>query len=464
MVPLAAIAYTLASRAARTFAEESGHPMKQANVANGLLERFFKLSEHGTSVRTEVIAGATTFVTMAYIIFVNPQLMAAAGMDASAAFVATCLASALACYFMGLYANWPVGLAPGMGLNAFFTYTVVADMGYSWQVALGAVFLAGVLFVIMSITRLRRWMLDSIPMNLRVAMGAGVGLFVGFIGLKSGGVIVGSEATLLTLGDFTRPEPFLAALGFLLIAVLSVRQVRGAIIVGILVTTGLALLFGLVEYRGLVAAPPSMAPVFMQLDIIGALDLAMVSVVIAFLFVNLFDTAGTLLGVASRAGLVDAQGNIKHLDRALKADSTSSVVGAFLGCAPVTSYVESATGVAAGGRTGLTAVVVGTLFLAAIFFAPLAGMVPAFATAGALVYVAMLMLSSLQGLLWDDLTELLPALVTVVMIPLSFSIANGIAVGFISYAVIKLFAGRYRDISPGAWFLAAIFIAKFALM
>ena len=439
--------------------------MEQQKLAAGPLERFFKLSEHGTSVRTELVAGATTFVTMAYIIFVNPQLMASAGMDAQAAFVATCLASALACYLMGLYANWPVGLAPGMGLNAFFTYTVVADMGYSWQVALGAVFLAGVLlFVIMSVTRLRRWMLDSIPMNLRVAMGAGVGLFVGFIGLKSGGVIVASDATFLTLGDFTQPEPFLAGLGFLLIAVLSVRQVRGAIIVGILVTTGLALLFGLVEYRGLVAPPPSLAPVFMQLDILGALDVAMTSVIIAFLFVNLFDTAGTLLGVASRAGLVDAEGNIKNLDRALKADSTSSVLGAFLGCAPVTSYVESATGVAAGGRTGLTAVVVGTLFLAAIFFAPLASMVPAYATAGALIYVAMLMLSSLQGLLWDDMTELLPALITVVMIPLSFSIANGIAVGFISYVVIKLFAGFYRDISPGAWFLAIIFIAKFALM
>ena len=438
--------------------------MKQAQPANGLLERVFRLTEHGTSVRTEVIAGATTFVTMAYIIFVNPQMMAAAGMDAPAAFVATCLASALACYFMGLYANWPVGLAPGMGLNAFFTYTVVGEMGYSWEIALGAVFISGILFMIMSLSRLREWLLNSIPMSLRFAMGAGVGLFVGFIGLKSGGLIVASEATFLTLGDFTRPEPLLAAAGFLLIAVLSVRQVPGAIIAGILATTGVGLVFGLVEYQGLVAAPPSLAPVFMQLDIMGALDLAMTSVIIAFLFVNLFDTAGTLLGVASRAGLVDAQGNIKHMDRALKADSSSSVVGAFLGCAPVTSYVESATGVAAGGRTGLTAVVVGTLFLAAIFFAPLAGMVPAFATAGALVYVAMLMLGSLEGLLWDDPTELLPALVTVVMIPLSFSIANGIAVGFISYVVIKLFAGRFRDVSVGAWFLAAIFIAKFALI
>ncbi len=434
------------------------------NQTQGLIGHYFQLAEHGTTVRTELVAGATTFVTMAYIIFVNPQMMASAGMDPQASFVATCLASALACYLMGFYANWPVGLAPGMGLNAFFTYTVVADMGYSWQVALGAVFLAGVLFVIMSVTRIRRWMLDSIPLDLRVAMGAGVGLFVGFIGLKSGGIIVASDATFLTLGDLTQTGPFLACLGFLAIAVLSIRQVHGAIILGILGITLLGLALGEVQYQGLVSAPPSLAPTLFQLDIPGALDVAMTSVIIAFLFVNLFDTAGTLLGVANRAGLVDADGNIQNMDRALKADSTSSVLGAFLGCAPVTSYVESAAGVAAGGRTGLTAVTVGTLFLVAIFFAPLAGMVPAFATAGALIYVAMLMLTGLQALEWEDPTEVVPALITAVMIPLSFSIANGIAVGFISYVVIKLCARRRGDITPGAWFLAAIFLAKFAFM
>jgi AGZA family xanthine/uracil permease-like MFS transporter len=301
-------------------------------------------------------------------------------------------------------------------------------------------------------------------LDLRVAMGAGVGLFVGFIGLKSGGIIVASDATFITLGDLRQPEPFLAALGFLVIAILSIRRVHGAIIIGIIGITAIALGSGLVQYQGLVAAPPSMAPIFLQLDILGALDVAMTSVIIAFLFVNLFDTAGTLLGVANRAGLVNPDGSIRNLDRALKADSTSSVFGAFLGCAPVTSYVESAAGVAAGGRTGLTAVTVGSLFLVAIFFAPLAAMVPAFATAGALIYVAMLMLTSLQGLLWEDMTEVVPALLTVVMIPLTFSIANGIAVGFISYVAIKLFVGRRKDISNGAWFLALIFIAKFALM
>ena len=427
-----------------------------------LLERLFKLEEHETRVSTEVLAGLTTFITMAYIIFVNPQMMASAGMDLGASFAATCLAAALACVFMGLYANWPVGLAPGMGLNAFFTYTVVGEMGYSWQVALGAVFIAGILFVIMSVTRLRAWMLNSIPKDLRVAMGAGVGLFVGFIGLKSGGLITDNPATLLSLGDLTQPEPLMAALGFILIAGLSVRQVPGAIMLGVLAITVLGVLTGMVEYQGLVAAPPSIAPTLMQLDIVGAFEVGMVSVIIAILFVNLFDAAGTLLGVATRANLVTEQGEIQNMDKALQADSSSSVVGALFGCAPVTSYVESAAGVAAGGRTGLTAVTVGILFLLAMFFSPLAGMVPAYATAGALIYVALLMMSGMQGLDYEDATELIPSLLTIIMIPLTFSIANGIAVGFISYVAIKVIAGRFSEVSFGAWFLAVIFLAKFA--
>ncbi len=430
----------------------------------GALSGFFQLQQHGTTVRTELLAGFTTFVTMAYIIFVNPQMMASAGMDHGAAFVATCLGAAIACFIMGLYANWPVGLAPGMGLNAFFTYTVVADMGYSWQIALGAVFIAGILFVIMSVTRIRGWMLESIPMDMRIAMAAGVGLFIGFIGLKNAGIVVANPATLITLGDLTQPGPMLGSIGFLVMAVLSLRQVHGAMIIGVLAVTLAGIPFGLVEYHGIVAAPPSLAPTFMQLDIIGAMDVSMVSVIIAFLFVNLFDTAGTLLGVASRANLVDANGKIQNLDRALKADSTSSVLGAFLGCAPVTSYVESVAGVAAGGRTGLTAITVGVLFVLAIFFAPLAGMVPAYATAGALVYVAMLMMTGMEKLDWEDMSELVPALLMIVMIPLTFSIANGIAVGFISYVVIKLSVGRRADISPGAYVLALIFLLKFAYL
>ena len=431
---------------------------------NRFLESLFKLQANGTNVGTEVLAGCTTFITMVYIIFVNPQMMAASGMDQGASFVGTCLAAAIACFVMGFYANWPVGMAPGMGLNAFFTYTVVGEMGYSWQIALGAVFLAGIIFVVMSVTRLRRWMLDSISLNLRIAMGAGVGLFIGFIGLKSGGIIIANGTTYLSLGDFTQPQTLLAGLSFLSIAILSIRRVPGAIIIGILGITCTAIAMDLVQFNGLVAPPPSLAPTLMQLDIIGAFDVAMISVIIAFLFVNLFDTAGTLLGVANRAGLIDQQGNAKNLDRALKADSSSSVLGAFLGCPPVTSYVESSAGVEAGGRTGLTAVVVGSLFLLAIFFSPLAAIVPAYATAGALIYVAILMLSGMEALDWSDMTEILPALVTIIMIPLSFSIANGIALGFITYVAVKFFAGKRADITLGAWFLAIIFLAKFTFL
>ena len=429
-----------------------------------LLERLFKLESHGTNPKKELIAGLTTFVTMAYIILVNPQIMSAAGMDPGASFVGTCIAAAFACFAMGLYANWPVGLAPGMGLNAFFTFTVVIEMGYSWEVALGAVFLAGILFVTMSVTPLRRWMLDSIPMNLRVAMGSGVGLFVGFIGLKSGGLIVANDSNFLSLGDFSKTETVLAGLGFLLISVLAIRKVPGAIILGVMVVTVSAMLFGLVQFQGLVSMPPDLAPTFMKLDIMGALDLTMVSIVISFLFVNLFDTAGTLLGVANRANLIDENGDVKNLDRALKADSTSSVVGAFFGCAPVTSYVESSAGVEAGGRTGLTAVVVGLLFLLAIFFSPLASIVPAYATSGALIYVAILMLGGMEKLDWTDTTELVPSLIMIVMIPLTFSIANGIALGFISYVVIKAFVGEIKSVSSGAWFLFAVFVAKFIFL
>ncbi|HJM08507.1 MAG: NCS2 family permease [Candidatus Thioglobus sp.] len=428
------------------------------------LERFFKLESHGTTPKNELIAGLTTFVTMAYIVLVNPQIMSAAGMDPGASFVGTCIAASLACFAMGLYANWPVGLAPGMGLNAFFTFTVVIEMGYAWEVALGAVFLAGILFVVMSVTPLRRWMLDSIPINLRVAMGSGVGLFVGFIGLKSGGLIVANDSNFLSLGDFSKTETLLAGLGFLLISVLAIRKVPGAIILGVIFVTLAGMFFGLVQFQGLVSMPPGLAPTFMKLDIMGALDLSMVSIVISFLFVNLFDTAGTLLGVANRANLIDENGDVKNLDRALKADSTSSVVGAFFGCAPVTSYVESSAGVEAGGRTGLTAVVVGLLFLLAIFFSPLAAIVPAYATSGALVYVAILMLGGLEKLDWSDTAELVPSLIMVVMIPLTFSIANGIALGFISYVVIKAFVGEIKSVSSGAWFLFAIFVAKFIFL
>jgi AGZA family xanthine/uracil permease-like MFS transporter len=428
------------------------------------LEKTFQLELNDTSIKQEFIAGFTTFITMAYIIFVNPQMMAASGMDLGASFVGTCIAAAIACFAMGFYSNWPVGLAPGMGLNAFFTYTVVGEMGYSWEIALGAVFLAGILFVIISVTPLRQWMLNSIPMNLRIAMGAGVGLFVGFIGLKTGGIIVQNEATFLSLGNFKNIETLLAALGFLLILVLAVRKVVGAIIIGVLAVTITGLLLGLIQFNGIVSTPPDLKPILLKLDILGALDVAMISVIISFLFVNLFDTAGTLLGVASRANLIQDSGKIMNLDKALKADSSASVAGSFFGCSPVTSYVESSAGVEAGGRTGLTAVIIGAFFLIAIFFSPIASMVPSYATAGALVYVAILMLGGMERLDWSDNTELLPALIMIIMIPLTFSIANGIAIGFISYVVLKLAARKTSDISMGAWFLFLIFVLKFIFL
>ena len=428
------------------------------------LDQIFKLQDNHTTIKKEFLAGFTTFITMAYIIFVNPQIMALSGMDQGAIFVGTCLAAAIACFVMGFFANWPIGLAPGMGLNAFFTYTVVGEMGYSWEVALGAVFLAGVLFFIMSITSLRAWMISSIPINLRIAMGAGVGLFIGLIGLKNGGIIVGNQATLLSLGEFSQIETLLAAIGFLIISILSVRKVTGAIIIGILATTLIAYFIGLIEFNGIVSYPPEIAPTFMKLDILGALNLGMLTIIMSFLFVNLFDTTGTLLGVASRANLISNDENSDGLNKALKADSSASIFGTFFGCSPVTSYVESSAGVEAGGRTGLTSIVVGLLFLFAMFLSPLASIIPPYATAGALIYVAILMLSGMEKLNWSSTAELLPALVIIVMIPLTFSIADGIALGFLTYVFLKIFNGEYNDIASGAWFLTLIFISKFIFL
>ena len=429
-----------------------------------MLEKIFNLKTNNTSLKKEILAGITTFVTMSYIIFVNPQMMAESGMDYGASFVGTCIAASLACFFMGLYANWPVGLAPGMGLNAFFTYTVVGGMGYPWEIALGAVFWSGILFTIMSITPLRKWMLEGIPLNLRIAMGSGVGLFIGLIGLKSGGIISGNDATLLSLGDLTEESTLLSILGFLIIAILSMRKVSGSIIIGILTITLISIFSGLVKFKGIISLPPDPLPVFLKLDIIGAFDVAMISVIISFLFVNFFDTTGTLLGVANRAKLVKKTGEIQNLDKAIKADSTSSILGSFFGCAPVTSYVESSAGIEIGGRTGLTAVVTGFAFLLSIFLSPLSEMVPPYATAGVLIYVAIIMLSDVERLDWSDSTEILPSLIIIIMIPLTFSIANGIALGFITYTLIKLTSNRHKEISPSAWFLTLIFLAKFIFL
>ena len=429
-----------------------------------MLEKFFNLKANNTSLKKEILAGITTFVTMSYIIFVNPQMMAESGMDYGASFVGTCIAASLACFLMGLYANWPVGLAPGMGLNAFFTYTVVGGMGYPWEIALGAVFWSGILFAIMSITPLRKWMLEGIPLNLRIAMGSGVGLFIGLIGLKNGGIISGNDATLLSLGDLSKESTLLSILGFLIITILSLRKISGSIIIGILTITSIAIFSGLIKFRGIISLPPDPFPVFLKLDIIGAFDVAMISVIISFLFVNFFDTTGTLLGVANRAKLIKKTGEIQNLDKAIKADSTSSIFGSFFGCAPVTSYVESSAGIEIGGRTGLTTIVTGIAFFLSIFLSPLSEMVPPYATAGVLIYVAILMMSDVERLDWSDFSEIIPSLIIIIMIPLTFSIANGIAIGFITYTLIKLTTNKHKEISSSAWFLTLIFIAKFIFL
>ena len=429
-----------------------------------ILKNIFELEAKKTSVKRELLAGATTFITMVYIIFVNPSMMAETGIDYGASFVGTCLAAAVACFAMGIFANWPVALAPGMGLNAFFTYTVVGEMGYSWQVALGAVFIAGILFLVISVTPLRRWILESIPSSLRISMGAGIGLFIGFIGLKSSGIIISNPVNYLSLGDLTKAEPYLGLLGFLIITILSIRKIPGAIMLGIIAITVISVFTNKVEFTGFFSSPPSLTPVLFELDFSGALDVGVVSIVLTFLFVNLFDTAGTLLAVATSANLINDKGKIENLDRALKADSTSSIIGTMVGCAPVTSYVESSAGVSAGGRSGLTAVFVGCFFCLAIFISPLASIIPAYATAGALIYVAMIMLGGLEKLEWSNQSELIPALITVTMIPLSFSIADGIALGFMSYVIIKVFTGQRDQVTLAAWFLAGLFALRYVFI
>lgn len=428
-----------------------------------MLEKLFKLSEHGTNVRTELLAGLTTFLTMAYIIFVNPAMMADAGIDPGAAFVATCLAAAIGSLVMGLWANYPIALAPGMGLNAFFSYTVVGSMGYSWEVALGAVFLSGLMFFLLSIFRIREWIINSIPMALRSAIAAGIGLFLALIALKNAGIVIDHPETLVAMGDLTQPGALLAAGGFAVIVALAYRKVTGAVMIGILLVTAISLLTGLSQAKGIISAPPSLTPTFMQLDIKGAFEVGMLSIIFAFLFVDLFDTSGTLIGVAQRANLVDEDGKMPRLGRALMADSTATMAGAALGTSTTTSYIESAAGTAAGGRTGLTACVVALLFLLSLFFSPLAGAVPAFATAPALLFVAVLMTGGLVQVDWDDLTEAAPVVITAIMMPLTFSIANGIAAGFIVWTAIKLLSGRWRDLNLSLYILAGLFIIKLAL-
>lgn len=426
----------------------------------GMLERVFKLREHGTTARTEVIAGFTTFLTMVYIVFVNPQILGVAGMDTSAVFVTTCLIAAFGSILMGLFANLPVALAPAMGLNAFFAFVVVQAMGLPWQVGMGAIFWGAVGLLLLTIFRVRYWMIANIPVSLRVGITSGIGLFIGMMGLKNAGVIVANPETLVSIGNLTSHSVLLGVLGFFIIAILASRNIHAAVLVSIIVTTLLGWMMGDVHYNGIVSAPPSVTSVVGHVDLAGSFNLGLAGVIFSFMLVNLFDSSGTLIGVTDKAGLADEKGKFPSMKQALFVDSISSVTGAFVGTSSVTAYIESSSGVSVGGRTGLTAVVVGILFLLVIFLSPLAGMVPPYAAAGALIYVGVLMTSSLARVNWQDLTESVPAFITAVMMPFSFSITEGIALGFISYCVMKIGTGRLRDLSPCVVIVALLFVLK----
>ena len=428
----------------------------------GMLERLFKLSENKTTFRTEILAGVTTFLTMCYIIIVNPMILSETGMDHGAVFVATCLAAAIGCLVMGIVANYPIALAPGMGLNAYFTYSVCLGMGVPWQTALAAVFVSGMIFIAISMFKIREAIVNAIPMSLKLAIGGGIGLFLALIALKNAGVIVDNPATLVGLGDLKQPTVLLALLGFLMVVVMHHFKVRGAIIISILVLTAISTALGLSEFKGVVGEIPSLAPTFMQMDFEGLFTASLIGVIFVFFLVDLFDSTGTLVGVSHRAGLLQ-DGKLPRLKKALFADSSAIVAGAALGTSSTTPYIESSAGVAAGGRTGLTAVIVGLLFIACLFLAPLAQSVPGFATAPALLFVGVLMIQGIVHIDWDDITEAVPAFLTVVFMPFTYSIADGIAMGFISYALIKLLTGKAKSVPYMVWIIAALWALKFAM-
>lgn len=426
------------------------------------LQQFFKLKEKGTSSKTEIIAGITTFFTMVYIVFVNPSVLGDAGMDKQVVFVTTCLIAGFGTIAMGLFSNLPIALAPAMGLNAFFAYVVVGKLGYSWQVGMGTIFWGSVGLLLLTIFQIRYWLMASIPLSLRVGIGAGIGFFIALIGFKNMGLVVANPATLVALGDLHSPQVLLGILGFFIIVVLAARNIYSGVLISIAAVTALALYFDeSVMFHGIVSMPPALTQVVGQVDIAGALDTALIGIIFSFLLVNLFDSSGTLLGVTDKAGFSDEKGRFPKMKQALYVDSASAVVGSYIGTSAISTYIESGAGVSVGGRTGMTAVVVGLLFLLTIFFSPLAGMVPAYATAGALVYVGILMASSLIKVQWDDLTEATPAFITAVMMPFTYSITEGIAFGFISYCVMKVGTGRWREVNAPVWVVSLLFLIKF---
>ena len=426
-----------------------------------MLEKVFALHARGTTVRTEILAGCTTFLAMSAILFVNPDILGQAGMDRDAVFVATGLASAIGSLIMGLLANYPIGQAPGMGINAVFTFGLVKGMGLPWETALGAVFLSGLLFVLVSLLRVREWFVNAIPASLKHAITAGVGLFLALLALRAAGIVAASPDTLVTLGNVKTPSALLAMGGFLLMVMLDQRHVPGAILIGILAVTVASVALGLSPFTGVFSPPPSLLPTLFKADMRAALEPAVLGVVLSFFLMSLFETSGTLIAIAQRGGFLDAQGHLPRLERALLADSTAIGVGALLGTSSTTSYLESTTGISTGGRTGLTAVVIALLFLASLAFAPLALMVPAYATAPALLYVAILMLRSLAELDWNDLTESAPAVCCVTVMAFTFSIADGIAFGVISHVLLKWLTGQHDRIGLPMGVVAGLFLARY---
>jgi AGZA family xanthine/uracil permease-like MFS transporter len=467
------------------------------NVKKSFLESLFKLSENGTNAKTEILAGITTFITMAYIIFVNPNILKFSGMnlqgikgDGAAAFnalndpvvasvfAATCIAAAVGTLVMALYANLPFAQAPGMGLNAFFTFSVCLTLKYTWQQALAAVFISGLLFILITLTSIREKIVDALPHNLKLAISGGVGLFIALIGLKSGGIIIASPETLVQFGDFTKPSAIVTLIGILITALFMAKGVKGSILIGIVLTTIIGIPFGLTHLGGvkIISAPPSLAPTFMHMDfkgllgnsglgagVVGAIS-SLVMVVITFSLVDLFDTIGTLVGTAQKANMIEADGRVKNMHRALLSDAVATTVGAVLGTSTIVTYVESTSGISEGGRTGLTSFTVGILFILSLFFGGLVGIVPAEATAPALVIVGVLMMGAVTKINFDDFTEALPAFFTIAIMPFSYSIANGIAAGIIFYPFVKLVTGKRKEIHPIIYILAALFILRFILL
>ncbi|NMM64184.1 NCS2 family permease [Clostridium sp. P21] len=470
---------------------------RQEEQKKSFLNSFFKLSENNTNVKTEILAGITTFITMAYIIFVNPSILMQAGINSkglvgdaavkaglsaindpvvASVFGATCIAAAVGTLIMALYANLPFAQAPGMGLNAFFTYSVCLTLGYTWQQALAAVFVSGVLFIIITVTSIREKIVDALPQNLKLAISGGIGLFVAIVGLKGGGIIVASSSTLVTFGSFTNPHTLVTVIGLVITSILMARRVKGAMLIGIILTTIVGIPFGvthLAEVK-IISPPPSLAPTFFALDFKGLLGLgkasavgaftSLIMVVITFSLVDLFDTIGTLVGTAQKAKMLDKDGKVKNMHKALLSDAVATTVGSLLGTSTVVTYVESTSGVSEGGRTGLTAFTTAVLFLLALFFVGLVGVVPAEATAPALVIVGVLMIGAITKINFEDFTEALPAFFTIAIMPFSYSIANGIAAGIIFYPIVKIATGKHKEVHPIVYILALLFILRFTLL